>query len=54
MIIPHVQLDHRVASSSNPDTPTPPWDAVEQRAGGTVFLLKALLILRCDTNGTRH
>ena len=54
VIIPHVQLDHRVAAGSNPDTPTPLWDAVKQLAGGTECLLKALVLLRCDTNGTRH
>ena len=54
MTIPRVQLNHRVASGINPDTPTPLWDAVKQLAGGTEFLLKALVLLRCDTNGTRH
>ena len=54
MIIPRVQPIHRVPSGSNPDTPTPLWDAVKQLAGGTECLLKALLLLRCDTNGTRH
>ena len=54
MVIPHVRLNHCVASGGNPDTPRPPSDAVKQLAGGTELLLKALELLRCDTNGTRH
>ena len=42
MIIPHVQLNHRVASGIDP------------LEGGTECLPKALVLLRCDTNGTRH
>ena len=54
MIIPHVQLNHRVASGINPDTPTPLWDAVKELGGATECLLKALALFRCDANGTRH
>jgi hypothetical protein len=54
MTIPHVQLNHRVPSGGNPDTPTPLWDAVKQLAGCTELLPKALVLLHCNTNGTRH
>jgi hypothetical protein len=54
MTIPRVQLNHRVASGSNPDTPTLIWDAVKQLAGGTELLPKALVLLHCHTNGRRH
>jgi hypothetical protein len=54
MTVPHIPLEHRVTSGSNPDTSHPQADAVKQLPAGTASSEQSLLLLRRDTNGAGH
>jgi hypothetical protein len=51
MIDPNIPLDeHRVASGSNPDTPT----RTSTQPARTASSVQSLVLLRRDTNGAGH